>query len=69
MSTFRLMAIALGQELQARGVDWINRRDCEQILRDVVGRTSAVLNEALSAPPRLRLVIDKGRSRKTPPAE
>lgn len=69
MSTVQLMAIALGQELQARGVDWINRSDCEQILRDVMGRTSAVLSEALSAPPRPRLVIDKELpSRETPPS-
>jgi hypothetical protein len=77
MSSFRLMAIALGQELRARGISSIGRRECETIIGNVVGRTSAVLSEALSAPPRLRMVLGKrqrapsrprGDKEKSPPA-
>ena len=58
MSAFRVMAIALCQELQARGVDSIGPRECEEIVDSVFGRTSAVLNEALAARPRLKLVVE-----------
>ena len=63
MSAFRVMAIALCQELQARGI-YVERGECELIIDAVVGRTQAVLHEAITAPPRLIVVQTK---RESPP--
>jgi hypothetical protein len=56
-----LTAIALGQELQARGISSIGRLECEAIVASIIERISAVANEA-SARPRLALVMDTGTS-------
>ena len=63
MTVFAIMAAILDQELQERGVLSMGRADCEAIIRRVVGDTTALANDSLTAPVDVEMIEQEPGSR------